>query len=187
MTAKPRGPLLVDQLRFMAEQHGDQTAYRDLDADATLTFAEWNAESNQVAHWLLDRGVATGDRVAIYLPSDHCLAWITAYAAIHKAGAVMVPVNTRLSSGEVLAITRHAEPRAIVTCDALDATTRDVVREVASVRFVLNADGERDGMSGWRETGAFDRDDVQVAIDDDDMADIMYTSGTTGLPKGVLV
>jgi acyl-CoA synthetase (AMP-forming)/AMP-acid ligase II len=183
----PRGPLLVDQLRFMASELGDELAYRDLDAEHAITFAQWDARSNQVARWLIDRGVTKGDRVAIYLPSDQCLQWITSYAAIHKAGAVMVPVNTRLSSGEVLAILNHAEPTAMFTCDALDATTRAVQRDITTLSAVLNADGARDGMAGWDETTSFDAGDVQVAVDDDDMADIMYTSGTTGLPKGVLV
>jgi acyl-CoA synthetase (AMP-forming)/AMP-acid ligase II len=118
--SEPKGPLLVDQLRFMADAFPGETAYRDLDAAAALTFAQWDARSNQVARWLAERGVAKGDRVAIYLPNDHCLQWITSYAAIHKAGGVMVPVNTRLSTGEVTAILNHAEPRAIVTCDALE-------------------------------------------------------------------
>src|SRR5689334_10910714 len=171
----------------MAEQYADEPAYRDLDADESLTFAEWDARSNQVARFLIERGVEKGDRVAIFLPSDHCLQWITSYAAIHKAGAVMVPVNTRLSEPEVVAILRHAQPRAVVTCDALDATTRAVQRDVTSVTSVLDADGARDAMSGWNEALSFDASDVQVPLDDDDMADIMYTSGTTGLPKGVLV
>jgi acyl-CoA synthetase (AMP-forming)/AMP-acid ligase II len=187
LSAAPDGPLLVDQLRFMAQQLPDETAYRDLDAAAALTFAQWESASNQVTRWLIDRGVEKGDRVAIYLPSDHCLQWITAYAAIHKAGAVMVPVNTRLSEGEVVAILHHAEPRALFGCDALADITRAVHREVASLTSVCNADGARDDMNGWDDTLAFDDTEVQVAVSDDDMADIMYTSGTTGLPKGVLV
>src|SRR4051812_15341027 len=138
MPDQPRGPLLVDQLRFMAQQHAHEVAYRDLDADASLTFAQWDAQANQVARWLVEHDVAKGDRVAIHLPSDHCLQWIVAYAAIHKAGAVMVPVNTRLSEPEVLAILRHAEPSAVITADALETTTRAVQHEVQTVHAVLN-------------------------------------------------
>ena len=65
------------------------------------------------------RGVAKGDRVAIYLPNEYCLRWIVAYAGVHKAGAVMVPANTRLSVAEVVAILGHAEISAMFTCAAL--------------------------------------------------------------------
>ena len=87
----PDGPLLVDQLRFMAAHLPDEVAYRDLATGEVVTFAQWDARSNQGARWLIDRGVAKGDRVAIYLPNEYCLHWIVAYAAVHKAGAVMVP------------------------------------------------------------------------------------------------
>jgi acyl-CoA synthetase (AMP-forming)/AMP-acid ligase II len=183
----PRGPLLVDQLRFMARRWPDEVAYRDLDANEAITFREWDDTSNRVARFLIDHSVQKGDRVAIHLPSDHCLQWIASYAAIHKAGAVMVPVNTRLSENEVLAILGHAEPAAVVTCDALAPIAESVAANVASVTTMLNADGKRDGMFGWDETASYDASEIQVPVDEDDMADIMYTSGTTGLPKGVLV
>lgn len=69
----PRGPLLEDQLRFMAAQYPHEPAYRDLDAETTITFSEWERRSNQVARWLVDRGVARGDRVSVYLPGDEPL------------------------------------------------------------------------------------------------------------------
>src|SRR5262249_52501117 len=111
----PDGPLLVDQLRFMAARWPDEMAYRDLGADAALTFREWDEQSNAAARWLVAQGVEKGDRVALYMDSDHCLAWITAYASIHKAGAVVVPVNTRLERDEVATILGHAEPRVVIT------------------------------------------------------------------------
>jgi acyl-CoA synthetase (AMP-forming)/AMP-acid ligase II len=183
----PRGPLLVDQLRFMARRWADEIAYRDLDAGEAITFREWDDTSNRVARFLIDRGVRKGDRVAIHLPSDHCLQWIASYAAIHKAGAVMVPVNTRLSENEVVAILRHAEPTAIVTCDALASMATVVAEKVDALATVLNADGPRDATDTWAQSDSYDASEIQVPLDEDDMADIMYTSGTTGLPKGVLV
>jgi acyl-CoA synthetase (AMP-forming)/AMP-acid ligase II len=175
----PDGPMLVDQLRFMARQWPDEPAYRDLDADTTITFNEWDEQSNQVARWLIDKGVEKQDRVAVYMDSDHCMQWIVAYAGVHKAGAVMVPVNTRLSLDEVLTILRHAEPKAIVTNERLEPNTSEVMKD-------LGIDASL-STGGWNELDAFERSHVQVPLDADDMADIMYTSGTTGLPKGVLV
>jgi acyl-CoA synthetase (AMP-forming)/AMP-acid ligase II len=186
MTAAPRGPLLVDQLRFMAEQWPGEIAYRDLDAGAAVRFGEWDDTSNRVARWLIDRGVAKGDRVSIYLPSEEPLRWIVAYAAVHKAGAVAVPTNTRLSARELATILGHAEVRAQITSDALLDVTREVQPQVASWSATLATTAHADA-DAWGDALALPGDDVQVGIDGADLADIMYTSGTTGLPKGVVV
>src|SRR5437879_12290515 len=97
------GELLVDQLRFMARRDGGEVAYRDLGSGEALSFHEWDARSNALARGLVAHGVQKGDRVSIYLPNDECLRWIVAYAAAHKAGAVAVPTNTRLSVRELIA------------------------------------------------------------------------------------
>jgi acyl-CoA synthetase (AMP-forming)/AMP-acid ligase II len=175
----PAGHTLVDQLRFMAQHYPDDVAYRDLNAGTAITFREWDEGSNRVARWLMEHGIEKQDRVALYMESSHCLQWITGYAGVHKAGAVMVPVNTRLSTDEVLTILRHAEPRAVITNDRLQDTT-SAVEAALPIAGVLSA--ER-----WNELDAHDASEIQVPIGPDDMADIMYTSGTTGLPKGVLV
>jgi long-chain acyl-CoA synthetase len=176
---QPDGHLLVDQLRFMARTGADRTAYADLDAGRSITFGEWERQSNQLARWLVEHGVAKQDRVALYMDSDHCLQWIVAYAGIHKAGAVMVPVNTRLSIDEVLTILRHAEPTVIITNDRLLENARTVEASMPIKAVLATAD--------WSELERHDASEMQVPVDADDIADIMYTSGTTGLPKGVLV
>src|SRR3954454_3500748 len=132
----PEGPLLVDQLRFMAATHGDAIAYEDLGRDTSITFDAWDRHSNRVWRWLSVAGVAKGDRVALYLESDHCLEWITAYAGIHKVGAVMVPVNTRLSAAEVSTILGHAEPSAAIVGASLLEPLREV-RPHVSLRSAL--------------------------------------------------
>ncbi|HTL85357.1 MAG TPA: class I adenylate-forming enzyme family protein [Acidimicrobiia bacterium] len=175
----PAGPLLVDQLRFMARRWPDEVAYRDLDAGEALTFRGWDEQSNRLARWLVEHGVDRQNRVALYMDSDHCLSWIVAYAAVHKAGAVAVPVNTRLSLDEVLTILRHAQPRVILTNDRLAENARAVAEDI-SISAILSTDD-------WSEVEPYDAGEIQISIDADDIADIMYTSGTTGLPKGVLV
>jgi acyl-CoA synthetase (AMP-forming)/AMP-acid ligase II len=189
VTDKPSGPLLVDQLRYMARSLPDEPGYVDLDAGTTLTFREWDEQSNQAARWLVANGVQKGDRVAIALPNEYCLRWIVAYAAVHKAGAAMVPANTRLSTPEMIAILGHAEISVMFTCAGLLDHARAVRANVPSLRAVVSADGPGDDdVLGWDdEIASLDASEIQVPVDADDMADIMYTSGTTGLPKGVLV
>jgi len=177
--AHPEGHLLVDQLRFMARTGGDRVAYTDLDANASLTFHEWDEQSNRLARWLIVNGVERQDRVALYMDSDHCLQWIVAYAGIHKAGAIVVPVNTRLSLDEVLTILHHAEPSAVITNERL-LENAGAVGAAMPIRAVL-------ATTQWEQLAAHDPSDIQVPLDAEDIADIMYTSGTTGLPKGVLV
>jgi acyl-CoA synthetase (AMP-forming)/AMP-acid ligase II len=182
------GELLVDQLRFLARRDGGEVAYRDLGSGGALTFAKWDSRSNALARGLVARGVERGDRVSIYLPSEECLRWIVAYAAAHKAGAVAVPTNTRLSVRELVAILGHSEVRALLTCPALLPAAREVGDALPSLELLVSDGADRSkGEIAWDEALDPDDSDIQVDVDLDDLADIMYTSGTTGLPKGVAV
>jgi len=183
----PSGELQVDQLRFMARQHGDAVAYRNLDAETAITFEGWDGDSNALARGLVELGVGPNDRVSIYLPADEVLRWIVAYAAVHKAGAVAVPTNTRLSEPELATILGHAEVSALLTCESLLAAPLAVRPAVPSLRTVVSAGGGAAGVQPWEAVRAADRSDFQVPRDPSDLADVMYTSGTTGLPKGIAV
>jgi acyl-CoA synthetase (AMP-forming)/AMP-acid ligase II len=183
--------LLVDQLRLMAGSVPDEAAYRVVDGD-TLTFAQWDTESNRLARGLTSAGVTKGDRVSIYLAPEEALSWIVAYAAVHKAAAVAVPTNVRLAERELEFILDHAEAKVIVTGGTLVDTACSLRRSVESLELVVTtgpATGpdRLEGTLPWEEVADDDRSDYQVAVDDDDLADIMYTSGTTGRPKGVAV
>jgi acyl-CoA synthetase (AMP-forming)/AMP-acid ligase II len=172
------GELQVDQLRYMARRYGSEVAYRNLDAGTSITFSEWDAESNRLARGLAALGVAKADRVSIYLPSEDVLHWIVAYAAIHKAGAVVVPTNTRLSARELETVLGHAEIVAMVTSEPLVAAALEVQSLLPTLKLVL---------SDWDAILADDDSEFQVPTSPSDLADVMYTSGTTGLPKGIAV
>ncbi|MCJ7439367.1 MAG: long-chain fatty acid--CoA ligase, partial [Acidimicrobiia bacterium] len=188
------GELQEDQLRFLARTLPDELAYRNLDAGTSLTFAEWDAASNRLARGLLAIGVERGDRVSIYLPSDEVLRWIVSYAAVHKAGAVVVPTNTRQTVPELTTILGHAEIVAMLTCESLLPTALEVQTHLPALRTIITAGGaaspnlrERDDVREWDDVLHDDASDFQVPVALTDLADIMYTSGTTGLPKGIAV
>ena len=114
--------LLIDQLRWTADGRPDEVAYVDLARGEQLTFSQWDRDSNRLARGLIAAGVRPGDRVALHLESDHLLRWLVTYPGIHKAGAVFVPTNTRLTVPELARVLGHAEPVIVLTSPALVAT-----------------------------------------------------------------
>ena len=178
--------LLTDHLRAQAAAFPDEIGYRIVDG-GEMTFAQWDAESNRVARGLQSLGVSKGDRVAIYLPPEEGLRFMVAYAAAHKAGAVAVPTNVRLAPAELERLLGHAEASAILTDSTLAPAARKLATSSPTIRHVLVAPITDDGWS-WGDTiEVEDSTMFQVDLDKDDLADILYTSGTTGLPKGVAI
>ncbi len=180
--------LLTDHLRAMAAAFPDKVAYRVTDG-GQMTFAQWEAESNRLARALVALGVTKGDRVSIYLLAEEALRFMVAYSAVHKAGAVAVPTNTRLSDGELERLLGHAEVRVVLTDPELSPLAHRLAGTLSTLEHVIVTPSTEEGVPAWEWAvpGAHDADTFQVALSGDDLADILYTSGTTGLPKGVAI
>jgi acyl-CoA synthetase (AMP-forming)/AMP-acid ligase II len=183
--------LLPDQLRLMAAAYPDEVAYRNLGDGSSITFGRWETESNRLAHGLQAKGVRKGDLVAICLEAEQILDFIVTYSAVHKIGAVSVPVNNRLSPPEMRSILEHAEVAAVVCSaafeDALDALA-PLSSSLPSLAVVATVGPSQHGrFVDLEEVKSQDVAAIQVSIDETDLADVMYTSGTTGMPKGVAV
>ncbi|MDQ2754838.1 MAG: acyl--CoA ligase, partial [Actinomycetota bacterium] len=184
---RPLVDLLTDQLRLMAERFPDAPGYVQVAADRAITFGQWDQESDRIATALLDADVQKGDRVAILLPPEEALGWIITYAAIHKAGAVAVPTSHRLAPRELQYVLEHSGAVAAFGGEGTTTLLDQVRPSVPALRWLTTTTGAFPaGFHRWSEVGGGARP-VQVPLDGDDMADIVYTSGTTGRPKGVVV
>ena len=174
--------LLTDQLRLMAEHFPEEIGYKSLGKDESLSFAAWEERSNQLARGLTARGVRRGDRVSIFLSPDDVLEWLVGYSAVHKAGAVAVPTNTRLVARELEYVLGHAEATAVLASERLLPVLDTARPQLPALRILATP-----AQPGWSGLLDPDASTYQVPLSGDDLADILYTSGTTGRPKGVVV
>jgi acyl-CoA synthetase (AMP-forming)/AMP-acid ligase II len=148
--------VLGELIREAATRFGDRPAYVGEDG-STLTYAALDRVSDEVAAGLSARGIGEGDVVAVVVPTIP--VYPVLYAAIAKVGAVMAGVNTRLSDGERAAVLAVAGPKLVVSGD--------------------------DPLAGLRDAGCIGPGDI-VEDDPDRPVAIVFTSGTTGTPKGAL-
>lgn len=167
-----------------------------VDGDQRLSYAQLAQQSERVARALIALGIEDGDRVAIWAPNQH--EWILAACGIHAAGAVLVPINTRMKGAEAADILTHSGARVLICIGEFlgqnyPSLLADDLRPATLERVVVLR-----GVAGARELSWLDfltrADDVpaarvgarRAALGPDSVSDLMFTSGTTGRPKGVL-
>jgi acyl-CoA synthetase (AMP-forming)/AMP-acid ligase II len=177
--------VLPDVLRRQAEKLGDQPALvvdrgagstvGPQDGHGAMTFAEWNRKSDRVARALVDAGLQRGDRVALAFQNRDADRFAVSYFGAIKAGGVAVPVGVRLAESEIGHILRHAEPRIAIAGEAL----------ATAIGQLSIPNLEVWGPQAYNRAVDHDVAPPEVEIAPEDLCDILYTSGTTGTPKGV--
>ena len=195
----PNATTLPHLIRWSTETYAEGDAIRD--GDTTLTYAELGAKVDRAARALVASGIEAGDSVAVWAPN--CWQWVVAGLATARAGAILVPVNTRFKGPEAAYVLAKAKVKLLFVVDGFldtdysgsladqelpqlteiidlvasrsDATTTDLVH------FMGRGDGDE-------QTTLQDEVDRRSAeVEPNDVSLIMFTSGTTGHPKGVMV
>ena len=158
------------------------------DSKRQLTYAQWNERANRLANALLGLGLAKGDRVSLL--AYNTIEWLEIYTALARAGLVAVPINFRLAGPEIAYIVQHSEARALIVQDALRASVEAVRNELTVPTANWVHFGTEIPPEGWRGfealIGAALETAPNVAVKPDDLFALMYTSGTTGRPKGAM-
>jgi fatty-acyl-CoA synthase len=177
---------IADVLDMHARLSPDKIAARDL--ERAMTFRMLNDRSRRLANALLGIGLKKGDRVCIL--AYNCLEWVEIYAAIAFAGLIAVPINFRLVGPEIRYIVENCDARALVVqaelLETIEAIRADL--PISTGNFLVFGDDKR--RAGYRayedlitsaQTSA-----PPVLVAPDDPWALMYTSGTTGKPKGAI-
>jgi acyl-CoA synthetase (AMP-forming)/AMP-acid ligase II len=157
------------------------------DANRGLSYQEANERSNRLAGALLGLGLEKGDKVAVLLENN--IEIVEAYIAAAKAGLVLVPVNFRLVPAEVRYIVDFADARAVITEDEFTPVIDEIRTGLGKVepgRYV-NVGGRRDGYLEYETfLGSGPAEEPATGVEPGDTWIMLFTSGTTGKPKGVV-
>ncbi|MDR3556806.1 MAG: AMP-binding protein [Syntrophobacteraceae bacterium] len=150
-------------------------------AEGEITYAMLDTKANRIATALLSMGVEPGDHIGLWAPNS--ADWIAFYFGVLKAGAVAVTLSWALSARELAKLLAHNRPKIVFT-DPSKLEAVEAARQPAGVEKIICADGDLD-LGGLMAAGT----DTFRAIDRErlDTAAILYTGGTTGSPKGVML
>jgi acyl-CoA synthetase (AMP-forming)/AMP-acid ligase II len=172
---------IADVVHLRAGERPARTALRH--AGGALTYAELDLQVRRFAGFVEERAGA-GARVAILLPNQPEL--VIAYFGAIAAGALAVPVNWRLSPPEVGYVLRDSGAAAVVTTRARHAQLAGLA-DAAGVTTWLLVDGEAEGTLPFTAALAHAPRPAPADVRPDDVACLLYTSGTTGFPKGAMI
>ncbi|MCH6265516.1 long-chain-fatty-acid--CoA ligase [Neobacillus citreus] len=153
-----------------------------------FTYAELNGRVNQLSHGLRELGVEKGERVAYLAPNT--VEMLEGFYGIFQLGAIMVPLNIRLKPEDYLFILNHSESKVLLVDQDLYHLITPIKEQLETVKHIIvqYKDDQTDEVDyeKWlagHPSGNFNR----AELDENDVCSLLYTSGTTGNPKGVML
>jgi len=178
----PLSPL--DFARRTRRLHADREAV--VDGDLRLTYRQFFDRCDRWSATLQGLGVAQGDRVATIAPNTH--GHLECFYAVPQIGAVLVPINYRLTPEDFTYIVNHSGSTVLCVAEEYLAVVDDVRDQMPGVRHFVALEGSRDGWLDYEAAiAAAEPGFARPEIGERDLISINYTSGTTARPKGVMI
>lgn len=174
---------IADILRMYAIRTPNKVA--TLDEDRSLTYGQWNKRANQLANALTNLGLNKGDKIAII--AYNSIEWMEIYAACAKSGLIAVPVMFRLAPPEMTYVINHSDAKAVIYSADFKDTMLAITPDLHNVKHRIIFGGtDEEALSYETLINTAKDQEPDVHIKSDDPWILMYTGGTTGLPKGVI-
>jgi len=187
-------PQLIQQA---AQRYGNKLAIKD--ADTQISYEQLNQLRWQAAKAFYAAGIKKGDRVAVWAPN--VAAWIVATLGLQSVGGILVPLNTRMKGSEAADIINRSGARLLFTVAEFYASPSTVIRypellaneSLPNLEATILFSGACDNCQSWDDFLASGKDVAQDTVEAiaadikaNDTMDMLFTSGTTGKPKGVM-
>ena len=188
-------------LRSSTDRFSAREAIVDVSDGTTLSFTGLAAAAHDAARAFISLGIERGDRVAIWAPN--VWEWVVAALGLQSAGGVLIPLNTRFKGREAAYILGKSRAKALVTITgfldtdyvALLRDAIDVESELPDLEVIVVVRGDApEGTQSWTDflaggsaVGSAEAGVRALSVEPEDLSDIMFTSGTTGNPKGAML
>ena len=174
----------IDFARRARKLYGEREAV--VDGDLRLTYAQFFDRCDRWSSNLQKLGVAQSDRVAYIAQNTH--AQLESFYAVPQIGAVLVPINYRLTPDDFAYLIKHSSARVVCAQSDYLAGIESIRSQLPTVEHFVALDGALDGWLDYEALLTEAADDfVRPQIQEDDLLTINYTSGTTSRPKGVMI
>ena len=174
----------LDFLRRARKLHGSREAV--VDGNLRLTFEQFGERCDRWSNALANLGVKAGDRVATLAPNTH--QHLEQYYAVPQLGAVIVPLNYRLSAADFVYLANHSGAKVLCAHPDYFDTIDSVRNRMTTVEHFVALEGERHGWLGYEAMiAASGVNYPRHVLQEQDLISINYTSGTTSRPKGVMI